>query len=177
MNLVKIDSFSIDKIKRRVVKFLRLGKSDVQTSFEVAPAGIDAGPSKGKIGLWAQTGDKGKTVFLGVLNTNQKAEAGELRLFSVDANGTEKTYLWLKKDGNIEVFGSDDHMVRYSKLEQAFNELKSDFNTFVNTYNGHTHPGVQSGGSSTSTTPASGTTSSADISPAKITHIKTKATD
>ena len=65
-------------------------------------------------------------------------------------------------------------MVRFSELETGFNELKDDFNNFISTvYNTHIHPGVLSGGASTSPTPSTGSSSSADISAAKIDEIKT----
>lgn len=173
MNFVKVDSFSIDSVMRRVVKFLRLGKSDTQTSFEVGPFGVDGAPLKDWIAVYAPTGEKGKTVIIGYINKNQKAAAGEVRLYSVDSEGEEKFYTWLKANGTMELGGTDDNAVRYSKLEEAFNELKTDFNTLVNTYNGHTHTGVTPGPGSTGTTPAAGTTSNADITPAKIDEIKT----
>lgn len=173
MNFVKVDSTTIDDIKRRVIKFLRLGKSDIQTAFLASPFGVDGVPLKDWIAVYAPTGEKGKATIVGFLNKNQKAAAGEVRLYSVDSNGEEKFYTWLKANGTMELGGTADNAVRYSKLEEAFNELKQDFNTLVNTYNGHTHTGVTPGPGSTGTTPAAGSASSADISPAKINEIKT----
>lgn len=166
MNIVKIDSFSIDSLKRRVLKFLRLGKNDVQTSFEIAPFGVDAAPLKDMLAAYSATAEKGKTVFLGVINKNQKADKGEVRLYSLDANASEKIYLWLKNDGYMEVGGNDDHLVRYSKLEEAFNTLQNEFNT-------HVHPTSAPGSNTAPITIAS----TANISPAKIERLKTMATD
>lgn len=94
----------------------------------------------------------------------------------------EGTFL-IDKDGNIELensagsflkltdatiaelMGNADFAVRYSELETAFNQLKTDFDN-------HTHsvPGVTSGSfTATATAP---TNSSADISGAKIDEIK-----
>jgi len=173
MNFVKVDSFSIDSLARRVVKFLRLGKSDTQTSFEVGPFGVDGAPLKDWIAVYAPTGEKGKTAIIGYINKNQQAAAGELRLYSLDDDGEEQIYIWLKKTGVIELGGTDDNAVRYSKLAEAFNELKEDFNTLVTTYNGHKHTGVTAGPGSTGTTPSAGVSSNADITPAKINEIKT----
>lgn len=173
MNLVKINSSDFDSVKRRILKFLRLGKSDVQTSMEAGPYGMDSNPVKDMIAVYAPTGEKGKTVIIGYLNKNQLAEVGEMRTYSTDSNGALKFYIWQKNDGTCEIGGDDDNMVRYSKLEEAFNELKTDFNNLVTVYNSHTHTGVTAGPGSTGTTPAAGQSSSADITPAKIDEIKT----
>ncbi len=73
----------------------------------------------------------------------------------------------------IEVGGNTDFMVRFSVMETAYNQLKSDFDDLVNAYNSHVHPGVTAGGASTATTPTQGNTSTGDISGAKIDEIKT----
>lgn len=165
LNVVKIISTEFDKAKRRIVKFLRYGKSDVQTSAEASPFGIDSNPVKDMIAVYSQTGTKGETVIIGYIDKNKLADVGELRLYSTDSNGNLKAYTWLKKDGTIEIGGNTDFMVRYSKLEEAFNELKGKFNTFASTY--------VPGGPSTQGMPATITQSNADISQAKINEIKT----
>ena len=172
MNIVKVLSTRISETKR-LIKFLRYGKSDVQENYEVAPFGVDANPTKDMIAIYSKTDEIGNSVILGYINKNQLAEIGENRIYSTDADGVLSFYLHLKNDGTANFGGDTDFMVRYSELESAFNELKDDFNTLVNTFNTHVHPGVTSGGASTSPTPTSGTTSSADISGAKIEEIKT----
>lgn len=173
LNLVKILSTSVDSLNRRVVKFLRLGKSDVQTSQQVAPYGTDSNPIADMVAVYAPTEEKGKTVIIGYLNKNQLAAAGEYRIFSTDADGNLSTYIWLKADETMEIGGDTDNMVRFSELETAFNQLKSDFNDLVTAYNTHVHSGVTTGSGSSGPTPTQGTASTADISPAKIDEIKT----
>lgn len=129
MKLVKTISTSIDSITRRIVKVLRMGKSDIQTSFSTAPYGVDSNPIKDMIAVYSETGEKGKTVIIGYINKNAHADIGELRLFSTDSNGSEKKYIWLKNDNTIEVGGSSDNMVRYSALETAFNIMLADLNS------------------------------------------------
>lgn len=129
IKLVNILSTSVDVLKRRVVKILRMGKSDIQTSFGVAPYGVDSNPIKDMIAVHAETGEKGKTVIVGYINKNAIADVGELRLFSTDSLGVEKKYIWLKNDNTIEVGGNGDNMVRYSVLETAFNTLLADLNS------------------------------------------------
>lgn len=173
INLVKILSTSIDSLKRRVPKYLRLGRKDFQTSLEAGPYGVDSNPTKDTVAVYLKTGENGKTVIVGYINKNQQSSPGEYRLFSTDANGVEQSYMWLRADGTIEIKGDDDNMVRFSELEIAFDELKSDFNSLVTAYNAHVHPGVTAGGASTAPTPSSGSSSTADVSGAKIDEVKT----
>ncbi len=173
MNLVKVISTEIDNLNRRVVKFLRMGKSDVQTSIEALPYGIDSNPIKDMVAVYAPTGEKGKTVIIGYLNKNQIADIGEVRTYSTNEDGEEQFYTWLKNDGTLELGGDGKNVARYQELETAFNELRDDFNNFVNTvYNVHVHSGVLSGFASTAVTPSIGTPSTADITGAKIDEIK-----
>jgi len=173
MDLVKTISSRIDDLNRRVVQFLRKGLYDVQTSQEVAPYGIDSCPVKDLVAVYGPTSESGKTVILGYFNRQQLAAAGETRLFSTNAQGELQFYAWLKADGTMEIGGNSKNMVRYQELETAFNELKDDFNTLVSTFNAHTHTGVTPGVGSSGSTATPGTSSAADISPAKIDEIKT----
>lgn len=172
MNLTKILSTSLDDLQRRIVKVLRNGKSDVQTAMEAAPFGIDSNPLKDMIAVYAPTAEKGKTVIIGYLNKNQLADVGETRLFSTDSNGAEQFYVWLKNNGTAEIGGNAYHMVRYEKLAEAFNQLKSDFNNHITAYNIHNHMGVTPGLGNSSIVNVTGTQSTADITPAKIDEIK-----
>lgn len=173
LNFVKTLSTKITDGKR-FIKFLRYGKDDVQTSVEAGAFGVDSNPVKDLIAVYAPTGEKGQTVIIGYLNKNQLADVGEFRMYSTDPNGVEKAYIWLKNDETIEIGGDDDHMVRYSALETAFNQLKSDFDSLVTTFNTHVHPGVTTGPGSTTVTATPSSPSSADITGAKIDDIKTR---
>lgn len=173
LNITKVISTSFDDLQRRIIKVLRKGKSDVQTPIEASPFGIDSNPIKDMIAVYGQTEEKGKTVIIGYIDKNKLAASGETRLYSIDNNGNLKTYVWLKNDGTMEIGGNTKHMVRYEELQTAFNQLKQDLNTFITIFNSHTHTGVTIGVGSTSTTTTPGTSSSADISPAKIDNIKT----
>jgi len=170
MNLVKLISTSYDNATKRLVKFYRNGKDDVQTSIESGPYGTDANPIKDMIGVYAATGVKGETVLLGYLNKNQLAEPGEHRLYSTNAQGSLQTYVWLKGNGDILLGGDAYHLTRYEQLKTGFDQLKQDFNTLITLYNAHVHP---IGSPSTGPTPAVGTASTADISQSKADTLKT----
>jgi hypothetical protein len=170
-NFVKTISTELDNLQRRVVKFLRYGKSDVQTSLQVVPHGIDSNPVKDLIALYAETGEKGKTVIVGYLNKNVLAAIGETRLYSTDADGALKTFLWLKANGTMELGGSAKNLARFQELKSGFDTLKTDFNNFVTAYNSHMHPTAGTGAPSPPT--VTGTSSTASIDSAKIDEIKT----
>lgn len=118
MNLVKIDSFTFDTVKRRVLKFLRKSRN-AETATDASPFGYDGAPIKDMRAIYMASGEKGKDVIVGYLNTNLKAAAGEVRLFSLDANGEQSTLIWLHNNGIIDLGGTADNAVRYAKLNDA----------------------------------------------------------
>lgn len=171
--LVRVFSTAVVKGYRKI-KSLCFGKADLQTPDEGAPYGFDSNPVKDTIAILAESSIKGEPVIIGYLNKNRLAAVGEARLYSTDDSGQQKFYVWLKNDGTCEIGGNTDNMVRYSKLETAFNQLKTDFNNLVGKFNSHTHPYTDDGSpATTSATTTPGTTSSANIAPAKINEIKT----
>lgn len=177
INLVKILSSKIESGKR-ILKFIRYGKDGVETSTEAMPFGFDSNPPSDLVAIYAPTSDNGKTVIIGYINRNQLAEIGGLRLYSTDDELTEKAYVYLRSNGDLELLGDADNMVRYSELESAFNTLKSDLNDFINSYNTHIHVTTATIGATPtpgviSPTVSQGTPSTADISGAKIDEIKT----
>jgi hypothetical protein len=129
MNVVKVISTAIDSYQRRVVKFLRMGKYDVQTAVEASPYGIDSNPIKDMEAIYAQTDGRGDQVIIGYINKNKVANAGELRIYSTDLSGVEKFYVYLKNNGTLEMGGVADNAVRYSPLNTAIQQQKTDINT------------------------------------------------
>lgn len=164
MNITIIDSTFFDSVKRRIVKVLRFGKTDVNTGYEVSPFGFDGNPLSDMRAIFADTNRSGRRVIIGYINKNQLAQPGESRLFSVDSNGNLKTFIWLKNDGSIELGGTNDNLVRFSKLEEAFNELQGKFNTFAQAYTPGSPASVG--------TPPFIEQSNSDISEAKIDNLK-----
>jgi len=164
--------------KRLITKVLGLGANDSLTAFNIQPPGLDARPIKGMRAVFMDTGNDSEPVIVGYINENSKAAEGEMRLYSVDSNGLEKNYIWIFNDGNIQIGGSADNMVRFSKLQVAFDELKADFNDLVSKYNSHIHITTATVGATAvpgiiSPTTSVDTPSTADITAAKIDEIKT----
>lgn len=112
----------------RIVKFLRNGLKDVQTSEQYAPYGIDSNPIKDMIAIYAATSVAGDTAIIGYLNKNQLAGIGETRLFSTDQNGGLKGYIWLKADGKALINGDADNAVRFIPLNQEMVALQNFIN-------------------------------------------------
>jgi len=95
---------------------------------------------------------------------------GEKKMYSI-ASGAISAFINLLNTGIIELNGNADFAVRYNALETAFDELKTDFNNFVTTvYNVHNHPTAPTG--PVSPPSATGSSSAADITGAKIDEIK-----
>ncbi len=169
MNYVTVISSEINNFKQRVVKFLRLGKNDTQTSLEASAYGVDSNPIKGMKAIYAPTMDKGSTVIIGYINKNQKAGVGEFRTFATDADGAEKFYMWLKADGTSEIGGNTNFAVKYNQLQTAYNQLKTDHNNLGVAVAAHTAAVALILGTPVYVfTPSTG-----DITPAKNDKIKT----
>lgn len=101
--LTKIIEPVIDDLKRRTLKVLRFGKSDVKTPLEAMPFGTDAVPLKDMIAVYAPVGVNGKAAIVGYVNQNQLAEPGEHRTYSVNDDHEVQSYIYLKNDGVIDI--------------------------------------------------------------------------
>ena len=175
MNLVKIISTEVNDLAERIVKFLRFGLKDVQTAIQTAPYGMDSNPIKDMIAIYGATSDKGKPVIIGFINKNQLTDIGETRIFSTDANGALKTFIWLQNDGIMEIAGDVDFMVRFSELKSGFDELKSDLNDMKSKWNTFAGAYVPGGPAAIGTPPSASqsASSTASIDGSKIDEIKT----
>lgn len=165
MQLAKTISTSFDTLKRRLVKVLRYGNSDVLDRFEASPYGLDSSPIQDMVAVYSDTSEKGKAVIIGYLNKNQLAAPGEFRIYATDANGELKFYIWQKANGTCEIGGDSDNMVRYSKLNLALQQFKTDIISELT----NIALGITTAGGSYTPNPAFGI----DISGSKIDEIKT----
>ena len=150
---------------KRILKVVQYGtkSADVVSSF-----GDDSAPLKDMIAIYANTSENGDNIIIGYLNKNQISKPGEKRIFSLKSDGSLSFDIHLKTDGTCEIGSNVDNAVRFSKLEEGFNKLRDDFNSFVNTtYNTHTH--ANNGAAPPSSI---GTPSTANIVGAKIEEIK-----
>lgn len=175
-SLVRILSSTFDGAKRRVVKAIRMGKSDVQTSIQAAPYGLDSSPIQNIRGVYVQTSTLGKTYLVGYLNVNQKANPGEFRTYATNSTGTEVFYTWMKTDGTMEIGGAVHNLVRYTPLNtglQNQNSLISTNLTAILTNLTQLNVAVNALVPGSVTTPYVITPVSVNITASKINEIKT----
>jgi hypothetical protein len=132
-----------------------------------ATHGIVSRPCKKTFSLALRLGGRLFSFASYTYGVTPPANEGACKLYSTDIDGVEQSSILLDNDGMVTINEGTDFAVRYSALETAFNQLKSDFDTFAST---HTHTGVSSGTSSSGT--AIAIPSTADISGAKVEEIK-----
>ena len=149
---------------------------DVQIIELILPFGLDVHPPVGSKVFIDEAGEAYKLAVAVDDEIGPNSEEGESIIYSISEgaivastyyknNGDIEIqsvaggYVNIRKGGNVEINGVADNMVRFSALETAFNQLKSDFDN---------HTQVVVGG--VAQAPAN---SSADISAAKIDNVKT----
>ncbi len=152
------------------VKVLRFGKSDIKTADPIFPHGVDSKPVKKDVAVHASTSNDSVTVCLGYVKNSDKTSEGELCLYATDNSGSRVFEMYFKNDGSVEFGGSGDFLARFNEIKDGFDEFVGDFNSFIDTYNAHTHPDPSSG--STGTPSATGSNSNASIDDAKIDEIE-----
>lgn len=114
------------KTGRRILKVMQYG---AKTAAECAPFGDDSSPIKGMTAIYVQTDEIGDPVIVGYINQNQKAAAGEKRFYSLDEDGNEKCFIWLKNDGDVLLNGDADNLVKFTPLNAAINQQATNINT------------------------------------------------
>ena len=107
------------------MKAYRYGNIDVQTPLQASPFGLDSAPIKDMVAVYSKTDNDDTNVVIGYFNKNLLAQTGESRLFSTDAQGNLKTYIWLKNDGNIQLGGTVDNAVRYTPLNAGIQSFQT----------------------------------------------------
>jgi hypothetical protein len=144
MKLLKITQTAKDKLSRLILTMFN-GNVNTVTAVQYGPYGEDSNPVKDTVGIYAQTEQVGKTVCLGVMNKNSKAEPGERRLYCTDENGVFKFNVWLKSDGTL-LQGNSETPAEYTNFAVKYNELKADLDALKATvnanaavFNTHTH--------------------------------------
>ncbi len=176
MTISKVISTAIEK-GILIVKILGLGSKDVRTTYNVSPFGIDSNIPKGYRGIYADTGNIGEKILIGIISDKAITDIGETRIYSEKEDGTASFDILLKKNGTCEIGGNSDFMVRFSELKSGFDKLKSDLNQVITDLNTHTHlctaPGTASGTMGKSVPPVELTPTAASIDDCKIAEIKT----
>lgn len=165
-NLLKIESttttenFPGDTTGASIIATASASGEKGETAQVFSSDGLISNPAKGTIGLRVSKGSL--DIVVGSMNYQIPIpeNPGEKLLYSTDADGVIKCKLFLDTEGNFIFNDGEDFAVRYSALETAYNQLKSEVDqliTDINTLKGHSHP-VQ-------VTPATGTGATTGIIP------------
>lgn len=136
---------------------------DVQTVEMLNAPGEDSNPPDDAQVLIVDLGRAFKVALAADDGITPDMAEGEKKLYSVSA-GAVAAFIKFLASGVLELNGNADFAVRFSELETAFNQLKSDHDT-------HSHLYTPGAGTPTQTAaPAAGST--ADISGAKVDTVK-----
>jgi hypothetical protein len=138
---------------------------DLQTVELITQAGEDYNPPDDSNIVVIDLGEAWKVAIACDDGIEPDADVGERILYSIAA-GIRAAVIALRENGDIElnINAVEDFAVRYNKLAEAFNQLKSD-------YDSHTHQYLPGPGTAIPSGPPVPTTT-ADITPAKIDNIK-----
>jgi hypothetical protein len=169
--LLRITQTTRNNLKQLVVKMI--GAKATYTAEQYAPHGVDSRPPNGMTAIYMKTTADGDECVIGYLTRDGLAAVGENRLFSTDENGALKSWCWLKNDGTIELNGNENFAVKFNELKAEFNKLKASYNNLVSIFNSHVHPGVTTGGGSTTPTPTPAAANTSNIDLSKNEKIKT----
>lgn len=157
----------IEYIQAKIEKGKRYIKAYVYGDYarearQMSIAGVDSSPVKGTKGLFLKTTNSSEPVFLGNIGLAE-AEEGEIQIYSWDGK-TKEGFIWIKKDGTIEINGSADNAVRFSPIDSACSKLAQDINAELVKI----AAGITTAGGAYTPSPIS-----IDISDAKIDNVKT----
>jgi phage gp45-like len=129
------------------------------------PTGIDANPPAESQVVVLDVNSLYSVVVGGDDGTDpEDLEPGEIEIYS-SQGGERVARIRLEVGGNVVINQGEDFAVRFSKLKEGFDQLKSDLNTFIGVFNGHVHA---VSGSTTLVSGTTGTASEASIDDSKI---------
>lgn len=152
-----------------------VGAGRVLTVGVFQPSGEDSNPIESDYPILMKMPGTNRYAIVGYVDSINSGEsaAGEKRFYARSADGTITGSLWLKADGTHTFNSGTNHAVQYEALKSAFDELRSELNTFIGVFNNHTHLYAPGPGSPTaSAIPATpGTDAAADMSPSEIPNI------
>jgi len=137
--------------------------NDIQTVEFYQGPGIDSGIPSGSRIVMSSAGSSWQIAIAAQDKITPEASEGELRIYA-QRGGSIVADIWLKNDGTIAFNGGSDYAVRFSKLNDAFNDLKQQWNAFAAAY--------VPGGPVAVGTPPRANLCTSSMEPAKIQEIK-----
>lgn len=147
--------------KQRVLLQVEVMGEDIRTIELMSQPGEDFNPANNCRVLIIPVSDSYQLAIAGSDDLTPGLQPGEKEIYSTDNPVTiKKAKIKFGTDGKLTLNGGTDFAVRFSALETAFNQLKSDYDL-------HTHL-YSPGPSAPAPTAAPAAPSTADISGAKI---------
>ena len=129
--ITRIISTRIQNARRRI-KVLINGSRDTQEVYESTAFGEDSNIPNGYRGIYMPTGEKGRSVLVGVININQVEDLskGEKKVYSTDdEGGAVQAFIIMRNDGSLEINGVGDNAVRFTPLDTELQNFVSFINT------------------------------------------------
>lgn len=161
----------------RFVTFYGTSRSDVLKKIQYTPFGFDSMPTKDVPLVFDESGIRGKGSVLGYAKVVEELNEGDSAMYATDTDGNIVGKLIMLNDGTFKIGGDTDNMVRFTKLEKGFNDLRSDLNSLIGKWNSFCTSYVPGSpttvGLPATLTPSILLESTAEISGAKINEIKT----
>lgn len=114
---------------KRFIQVMAMGEQDIREPYESMPFGIDSAPLDGMVALYSDTSNSEESVIIGYINENQIANMGEIRLYSLDGNGDQSTFIHLKNNGTVEFMGNAHNLVRYTPLDSGLQQFVQQMQT------------------------------------------------
>lgn len=153
----------IDGLKH--INLSGLSEKDTLTKVQVAPTGVDSTPHDKYVALYCETSTRGSGAVVGYIQEKFIAKAGEIRIFSEDVDGQLKAYVYCDENGNVNINGDSDNLVRYSKLNTSLQQFLTDIKTELTAISS----GISTAGGAYTPNPLL----KIDISQSKINNVKT----
>ncbi len=110
------------------MRFLKVIQFGPKTAGECMPFGEDGNPIANMSAVYAKTSNIAEPVIIGYINKKQLSLPGEKRLYSLNADGSLSTYLWLHNNGTMELAGNGNNLVRYAPLKSALGNQDDKIN-------------------------------------------------
>jgi len=172
-NIIRARKVSEPEVKAEIYK----GDTNYATRF--GSPGDDSKPLPGDSVLLLDLETRGGKVAVGYVDPKNASSVddGERHIYSRDADGNIKAFVRWLKTGILRLNGTGDFAVRFIALQTAFNQLKTDHDDLVTKHNTHVHittavVGGGGGAGTISPTVTTGSPTTADIAPAKISEIE-----
>jgi hypothetical protein len=126
--LLRVTNTVLNKIFQLEIK--AIASKSTYTAEDYGPYGTDSRPPKNATVIYITTERNGDEAIIGVLNKGRKAEIGEHRIFSTNADRLFKFNIWLTADGKVRI-GNSDAPADYTNFATRYNELKTAYDKTV----------------------------------------------